>query len=256
MNNKKNALKGIVFLCYLLFLVFILAAASVLLLYLALNRSPRAATFQPCEKVTVINEYKIKTDFSKWNKNCDWNLVVVNSKNQVPAEYTLKLKPFNDVTVDRRIIYYLEELLKDTERQNLNLWVSSGHTTFEKQRKIFNNKAKEFLAKGYNYEQSEKMAQETIDKPETSEHHLGLAVDFNGTKDDFCNSPEYDWLEKNCTNYGFILRYEKSKQNITGKAYRPWHFRYVGEKHAKKMQQKNMCLEEYVSYLEYEGKEP
>lgn len=57
---------------------------------------------------------------------------------------------------------------------------------------------------------------------------------------------------KNAEKYGFILRYGKDKTDITGIMYEPWHFRYVGVENAKIINIKNMCLEEYIAYLDGE----
>jgi D-alanyl-D-alanine carboxypeptidase len=59
----------------------------------------------------------------------------------------------------------------------------------------------------------------------------------------------FKWLKKNAEDYGFILRYPKDKEEITKISYESWHWRYVGEEHAKKMNKLNMCLEEYIEYL-------
>ena len=91
--------------------------------------------------------------------------------------------------------------------------------------------------------------QQTINRPCTSEHNLGLAVDFNYINNEFEKTKEFSWLQKNAENYGFILRYNKNKENITQVNYEPWHWRYVGVDNAKKMNELNMCLEEYLEYL-------
>lgn len=88
-----------------------------------------------------------------------------------------------------------------------------------------------------------------INKPGASDHNLGLAVDFNNVDNDFENSKAYKWLSENAEDYGFILRYPKDKVSITGIEYESWHWRYVGKEHAKKMNELDMCLEEYVDYL-------
>lgn len=46
------------------------------------------------------------------------------------------------------------------------------------------------------------------------------------------------------------MRYPEEKANITGVAYEPWHWRYVGKEHSYKMEELGMCLEEYMEYLE------
>ena len=89
----------------------------------------------------------------------------------------------------------------------------------------------------------------------TSEHNTGLGFDIlqsgNYTlSTSFENSAQFKWLMENAENYGFVLRYAKDKTDITGIMYEPWHFRYVGVEHAKKMNELGLCLEEYIEYLE------
>ena len=92
-----------------------------------------------------------------------------------------------------------------------------------------------------------------INKPGTSEHNLGLAVDFNYVNLDFENTKAFTWLKENAEDYGFILRYRKDKEDITKVEYEPWHWRYVGKEHAKKINELDMCLEEYIDYLKSGG---
>ena len=51
---------------------------------------------------------------------------------------------------------------------------------------------------------------------------------------------------EHCADYGFILRYPTDKSALTGIGYEPWHYRYVGEKAAKEMTDRGICLEEYL----------
>ena len=64
-------------------------------------------------------------------------------------------------------------------------------------------------------------------------------------KSSFGNTKEGKWLQRNAYKYGFIIRYPKGKQNITGYVYEPWHVRYVGADRAKKIYKSGLCLEEY-----------
>lgn len=98
-------------------------------------------------------------------------------------------------------------------------------------------------------------AYKTVAIPRTSEHHTGLAIDIALLKDgkyieDITGyEEELKWLYNNCHNFGFILRYPKGKENITGYSYEPWHFRYVGKSVAKKIFEGNITLEEYHNIL-------
>lgn len=97
-------------------------------------------------------------------------------------------------------------------------------------------------------------ARQYVAPPGCSEHHTGLAADFSlyfadGTSADFTGEGEYAWIRDNCPRYGLILRYPEEKDTVTGIAYEPWHFRYVGIPHAEKMAELGFCLEEYIDYL-------
>lgn len=104
-------------------------------------------------------------------------------------------------------------------------------------------------------------AEQYVALPGHSEHHTGLAMDFSlyfpdGTSADFNGEGEWAWITENAHRFGLILRYPEGKAALTGIAYEPWHFRYVGVPHAAAMQKLGMCLEEYHAYLRtfpYEG---
>lgn len=86
--------------------------------------------------------------------------------------------------------------------------------------------------------------------PGHSEHESGYAVDFTtSTTWDYDGTGEYDWINKNCWKYGFILRYNENKTDITQIKYEPWHYRYVGIPHAYYIYTNDICLEEYIDLL-------
>ena len=201
------------------------------------------------EVSSSLDSPKLMIDFTEWNSTCDWNLLVINSQNPVPKDYKINLKRCRDSEVDAKICCSLNDMIEDAYAQNIKLWISSGYRSESKQEELFTNKVKEYMKQGYTEEDSKNLAQTVVAKPGTSEHNLGLAVDLNGVQNEFNTTKEFEWLSENAANYGFILRYDNSKQNITGKIYEPWHFRFVGVEHAKKMKEENLCLEEYVSQL-------
>ncbi len=83
-------------------------------------------------------------------------------------------------------------------------------------------------------------------RPGHSEHQTGLAFDINKASDSFANTPEAKWLADNCWKYGFIIRYPKGKEHITGYKYEPWHIRYLGTELAEKVYRSGKTLEEYL----------
>ncbi len=97
-------------------------------------------------------------------------------------------------------------------------------------------------------------AEEFVAQPGGSEHHTGLVVDFSifhedGTSEEYRGTGEYAWINGNCQDYGWVVRYAKEKEPLTGIGDEPWHFRYVGVPHATVMAEEGLCLEEYTDYL-------
>lgn len=187
------------------------------------------------------------TDFSDWNKSCDLNLLVINKNNAISDSYKFSLVDFNGKSINSEIMSPLESMINDAKKDNINIYVSSGYRSVERQTVLYNRKVSYFLKKGFSKAQAEIEADKVVAKPKTSEHHTGLAIDFNSIKDSFCKTKEYDWLLRNSYKYGFILRYPKNKSDVTNITFEPWHFRYVGLEHAKYIMENRICLEEYIA---------
>ena len=81
-----------------------------------------------------------------------------------------------------------------------------------------------------------------------SEHQTGLSLDINTASMAFEGTSAFKWLSNNAYKYGFILRYPKGKEHITGYQYEPWHYRYVGKDAANIIKNENITLEEYYAY--------
>lgn len=255
MTRFKSKLKYFVTVIYMTFLILVVSTIILFLTLVSMDKifyrtQNKSKANESVEIVSGKNQ--VKSDFSEWNKYCDWNLKVINNQNEMSKDYELNLKNCRGIPVDARIRERLEDMIQGASSQNVKLWISSGYRSLEKQSELFANKVNEYKNKGYTDIDATNLAQGVVARPSTSEHNMGIAVDLNGVKDDFCYSEEYKWLMENSHNYGFVLRYDNDKQSITGKIYEPWHFRYVGEDHAKEMKEKNLCLEEYVMFLSME----
>lgn len=86
-------------------------------------------------------------------------------------------------------------------------------------------------------------------RPGHSEHQTGLALDINvaSSSAHFERTPAFAWLKEHCAEYGFILRYDQGKEDITGYRFEPWHYRYVGVDVAKAVMEQGLCYEEYLA---------
>ncbi len=190
----------------------------------------------------------------------EWYLILVNKDNRLASKWapssltTVHVSNYN-YKLDSRVVTAYKDMVAAAARDGLNLYPVSAYRTVDVQNSNFNNKVQRVLKSNPSLtrEQAEAEAATAVARPRTSEHECGLAVDFIDVEERFANTKEGKWLRENCTDYGFILRYEKSKQSITGVIYEPWHFRFVGIKHAKRIEQLGMCLEEYVDHIKNGG---
>ena len=127
------------------------------------------------------------------------------------------------------------QLFHACHRCGLNLWAVSGYRSFRRQQELFTGSP--FVA-----------------KPGTSEHQSGLALDVScpsihmELSEKFSETGEGRWLKKNAPLYGFILRYPKHREEITGVPYEPWHIRYVTKPLASWLTITNLTLEEYHNF--------
>ena len=136
----------------------------------------------------------------------------------------------------------LANMFAKAKQQGISLLGVSGYRSHATQTALFNYYVKtDGYAKARTYSAL----------PGTSEHETGLSIDVTGgngqcaADDCFGGTPEAKWLEAHVAEYGFIIRYPKGKDAITGYKYEPWHIRYVGTKIAKEIMSKGITLEEY-----------
>lgn len=203
---------------------------------------------EPIENQPMTEEPKIP-------KKLEWNLTLVNSENRIPEDYQLELEKIDQYReFDSRAIEYLNDMLNAIKKDGItNIWVQSAYRSVEEQETVYNKKVKEYISKGKTQEEAQNLTEKVINKPGYSEHNLGLAVDFNYVETKFEETKAFQWLTENAEEYGFVLRYPEEKKEITKVDYEPWHWRYVGKEDAKKMNELEMCLEEYIEYLNNEN---
>lgn len=119
-----------------------------------------------------------------------------------------------------------------------SLVVTSTFRDYYAQKELFNTLIAE-NPKNINY----------VAKPGFSEHHLGSALDmmtYFTAKEDFDSTEQFVWVKNNAHKYGFIIRYPKGAEDITGVSYESWHYRYVGVEAATIIYNKGITLEEYL----------
>lgn len=183
-----------------------------------------------------------------------FNLVLVNRENRLPDAFTVSLTKVDGVEVEARIAVYLERMLADAESDGVDLQVKSGYVSVETQSKRYQERIEKLMNSGMSRMKAEEDAKRTVGDGGYSEYQTGMAVDFS-TKESgaFQDTAAYRWLLNNSIHYGFVLRYPANKTSHTQMQFDPDHFRFVGVKHATRMRELEMCLEEYANYVKMQA---
>lgn len=167
-------------------------------------------------------------------------VVIANKTYSLPSNFA----PNNLVTINGyiKVVDYVKDaftsLVSDAKALGLNIYASSGYRSYNDQKYIYNSYvARDGVANADTYSA----------RAGYSEHQTGLAIDVNTVDMTFDGTAESNWLRDNCYKYGFVLRYLKGKEDVTGYMYEPWHIRYMGKDMANKLYNNGswITLEEY-----------
>lgn len=236
-------------ICIAAGLLMLLAAALYLVLLMPQNaRDEQGRMQQPAEtaveetaEVEISEQQKKETDLPDIDID-SWEYVLVNAEHSI-GEYAPELGEFEGQKLDQRILEPMQSFVAGARAEGLSVFLSSGYRGFEEQQYLFNRKVEQY---------GEEQAATIVSRPGTSEHQTGLACDITDEyyelkNESLENTALYQWMSRHCQEYGFIVRYPKDKEKITGIIYEPWHFRYVGVEAATYMAEHNLCLEEFVA---------
>ena len=145
------------------------------------------------------------------------------------------------------------KMLADMKADGItNMHLQSAYRPYAYQSVLFDEKVEKLCEIGYEPNEANVIAARSVAIPGGSEHQIGLATDVSvdgKLSVDFGTTEAGIWLRNNCDRYGYILRYPADKTSITKIVYEPWHLRYVGIPHAAFMNERNLCLEEYIDLL-------
>ena len=199
-----------------------------------------------CNLDMTFYEDTILADYSKNN------LILINKYYYIDNTY----KPDNLITLTQNKYTYWNDsvlskdaydafvkMIDDAKVLGYSLINTSAYRTYKDQEYLYNKSLKN---NGLEY------TLKSSAKPGHSEHHTALATDIvkvGISMYDFGKTKEFEWLSNNAHKYGFILRYPKGKEYLTGYKYEPWHYRYVGTDIATYIYENNIVFEEYYAYF-------
>ena len=164
---------------------------------------------------------------------------IPNDLESVSYNYAINSTKLNKTALENFII-----MADDAKKENLVFKITTGYRDYNFQSILYNNYVK---ADG------KELADTYSARPGYSEHQLGYSADLTTENysefDEFEYTDEYNWLQENAHKYGFILRYPKGKEYITGYQFESWHYRYVGVDIATYIHENNITYEEYYTYF-------
>ena len=164
---------------------------------------------------------------------------VPNDLQTVSYDYAIHNTKLNKIALENFI-----KMANDAKKEKLTIKITTGYRDYNFQSILYNNYV--------NVDGKEK-ADTYSARPGFSEHQLGYSCDLTNADytdfNEFEHTNEYKWLQDNAYKYGFIMRYPKDKEYITGYQFESWHYRYVGVDIAKYIYENNITYEEYYTYF-------
>ena len=189
-------------------------------------------------------------------RNAEGYLTLANRDHLLDASYA----PNDLVTVTAKHVSGRFQLRKEAhdallqmfaaaKEDGCTLYVKSAYRSYQTQNTMYYNRLERNNGRDDGW----------VSYPGASDHQTGLGLDVlnyawtqkDGMNAEFGNAKEAQWMAEHCHEYGFVIRYQQDKQEITGINYEPWHLRYVGLACADYMYRNNLSLEEFTE--EWQG---
>lgn len=221
--NKKKFIRGISIIIIALIIIILAVVMLIKGIIHIFNSKPENKEETKTSQINTISENQNtvavqastepKTTSANSEILSEWNLKLVNNENSVDRSYVPELAEISDgVKFDKRAISYLKEMINAMYKDNITgIWVQSAYRSYEKQEELFNRQVQKNKDAGKSQEEAEKIAQTVVQRPEMSEHNLGLAADFNTVTNEFENTKAFAWLQKNARRVWFHITLSKGK---------------------------------------------
>ena len=208
-------------------------------------------------------EYEYEIDIAPYLKyicpdDADEYALLVNYDHRLTGEYIpgdLKetdwtRKDRDKIKLRENCVMALDAFLKEAALNGVtDVSVTSGYRSYSYQKWLFAYYVEQHQSKFATREECEEYVMTFSCREGCSEHQTGLALDMHNlpaADEAFADTASYAWLSANAHRFGFILRFPKGKEDITGISYEPWHYRFVGREAATIIYENNLTLEEYV----------
>ena len=154
---------------------------------------------------------------------------------------------YGDNEIKKEVYEKFRSMYNDAKKEGLYLIITSSYRDYNFQKELWDS---------YANQKGDEWADSVSARAGYSEHQTGYTLDivtYNANMSSFEKTDEFKWLQDNAYKYGFILRYPKDQEDITGYSYESWHYRYVGKDVATKIKKLGITFDEYYAYF-IEGK--
>lgn len=184
-------------------------------------------------------------------------LILVSVNSLMPDDYVVDevlADSTTGKTLDITAAYAYIDMAAAAANDSITLRLQSAYRSVSYQEGLFEAQIEKWIGWGYSEEDATVQAATVVNPPGASEHNCGLAADINcpdflALEEGFEDTTAFVWLVENAADYGYILRYPKEDQDITGITYEPWHWRYVGVQNAYIINESGLCLEDFLIAL-------
>ena len=190
----------------------------------------------------------------------DPRMILVSRTHRITEDYPVETKECGSATaINKTLQTEAAEAFLSMQaaaaKDGVDVRMQSGYRSVSYQKKLYDNKTQYYRNKGLSEAAAREKAAAIVNPPGCSEHNCGLAADLNSPEHTtldtgFADTAAFRWLCENAEQYGFILRYPKEAESVTGITYEPWHWRYVGAENAALLNQSGLCLEDAVAVLQ------
>ena len=190
----------------------------------------------------------------------DPRMILVSRTHPITEDYPVETKECGSATAINKTLQTeaadaFLSMQAAAAKDGVDVRMQSGYRSVSYQKKLYDNKTQYYRDKGLSEAAAREKAAAIVNPPGCSEHNCGLAADLNSPEHTtldtgFADTAAFRWLCENAEQYGFILRYPKEAESVTGITYEPWHWRYVGPENAALLNQSGLCLEDAIAVLQ------
>ena len=190
----------------------------------------------------------------------DPRMILVSRTHPITEDYPIETKECGSATAINKTLQTeaadaFLSMQAAAAKDGVDVRMQSGYRSVSYQKKLYDNKTQYYRNKGLSEAAAREKAAAIVNPPGCSEHNCGLAADLNSPEHPtldtgFADTAAFRWLCENAEQYGFILRYPKEAESVTGITYEPWHWRYVGPENAALLNQSGLCLEDAIAVLQ------